>query len=368
MSVRHWPAAITAAWLCAGCAGPSAKLPALPDDEVKAERHRQQVASIRNYFGAVARLNNVAFKIKVANRQYCKAVAPQIGFYLATTHSLPGKFRIDSGEALQVDSTYATVVTLADGSPAAVAGIKTRDLVLTLNNEAVPAKKTGEWLDKWLKTHGNAPVTVTVRRDSKDETVTVYPAMGCAIPIALDTNENFNAGTDYKRIIVQAGVLRLARSDSDIAAVVGHELAHVNMGHYGKKLQNAILGAASGAVIDGGLLVGGIYTGGTFMKHFEIAGERRFSVDFEREADYVGAYYDARAGYDISGAENIWRALALEDPSSLHTAKTHPTAPVRFVQMQKTIAEIEDKKRRHLPLEPDLKLTSAEPAASADAY
>jgi hypothetical protein len=36
--------------------------------------------------------------------------------------------------------------------------------------------------------------------------------------------------------------------------------------------------------------------------------------------------------------------------------------------MQKTIAEIEDKKRRNLPLEPDLKSASAEPAASADAY
>jgi predicted Zn-dependent protease len=30
-------------------------------------------------------------------------------------------------------------------------------------------------------------------------------------------------------------------------------------------------------------------------------GARALSVVFEREADYVGAYYTTRAGYDISG-------------------------------------------------------------------
>ncbi len=368
MSVRHWPAVIAATWLCAGCAAPSAKFPDLPDDEVKAERHRQQVAQVKTYFGALARLNNVAFKIKVANRQYCKAVAPQIGIYAATTHSLPRKYHTFSGEALQVDATYATVVTLADGSPAAVAGIKTGDKILTLDNEAVPAKKSDEWIDKWLAVHGAQPVTVMVRRDDKDEKHLVYPAVACAIPVVLGTDANFNAFTDYRKIVIQSGILRAAENDSDLAVVIGHELAHVNMGHYGKKLQNALLGAASGAVIDGGLLIGGIYTGGTFMKHFEVAGERTFSVDFEREADYVGAYYAARAGYDVSDATNIWRTMARESPDNIRANKTHPATPVRFVQMQKTIAEIEDKKRRNLPLEPDLKSASAEPAASADAY
>jgi len=32
-----------------------------------------------------------------------------------------------------------------------------------------------------------------------------------------------------------------------------------------------------------------------------------FSVGFEREADYGGAYYAARAGYEVAGAEEFWR-------------------------------------------------------------
>ena len=85
-----------------------------------------------------------------------------------------------------------------------------------------------------------------------------------------------------------------------------------------------------------------------------------FSVEFEREADYVGAYYAARAGYDITGSENIWRAMSLESPKSIQLARTHPTSPARFVQMRQTVAEIADKERRHLPLVPTMKVMQAD--------
>jgi beta-barrel assembly-enhancing protease len=68
-----------------------------------------------------------------------------------------------------------------------------------------------------------------------------------------------------------------------------------------------------------------------------------FSVNFEREADYVGAYYATRAGYDLTGAEEIWRAFSLENPDDIRIGRTHPVTPVRFVQMQKVVAEIADK-------------------------
>jgi predicted Zn-dependent protease len=94
-------------------------------------------------------------------------------------------------------------------------------------------------------------------------------------------------------------------------------------------------------------------TYGAFSMVLTQAGARAFSVAFEREADYVGAYYAARAGYDLSGSEEIWRMFSLEDPDSIRIATDHPITPVRFVQMLKVIAEIEDKKRRSLPLAPE---------------
>lgn len=354
---------MTAVGLCAGCAGPSVRFPDLPTDEIKAERHRQEVAQIRDYFGALARINNVAFRIKTANRQYCETISAQLGLIAVSVEGLPRKYRSFSSEALRIDQTHPTVVAIADGSPAAVAGIERGDQILTFDNEALPAKRSNEWLARHLASRGAAPVTVMVRRNDTDEPHTVHPVMACAIPVALASDPSPGAFTDYKKIVIQTGILRLTKTDADLATIVGHELAHVNMGHYGKKVQNALLGALGGAVIDGGLIVGGIYTDGTFARHLQAAGARAFSVEFEREADYVGAYYAARAGYDIAGAENIWRALAIEDPGNLRAAKTHPATPVRFVQMQKTVAEIAEKKRRNLPLEPDLKFATARPDA-----
>jgi hypothetical protein len=64
--------------------------------------------------------------------------------------------------------------------------------------------------------------------------------------------------------------LRAASTDAALAAVIGHELAHVNLGRYDKRLQNSLLGAFGGVLVDGSFLVGGIYT-------------------FEREADYFAS-------------------------------------------------------------------------------
>jgi predicted Zn-dependent protease len=186
--------------------------------------------------------------------------------------------------------------------------------------------------------------------------VEVKPVIGCAIPVNLEINSEVNAYTDTKKIVIYSSFLRVARTDDQLATIVGHELAHENMGHYQKKLQNSLLGEFSGALVDSGFLLGGIYTGRAFTDYMGVVGARAFSVGFEREADYVGAYYAARAGYDVAGAEELWAAVGLENPNSIRKATTHPTSPVRFLQMRKVAEEIADKKRRNLPLVPEIKL------------
>jgi hypothetical protein len=52
--------------------------------------------------------------------------------------------------------------------------------------------------------------------------------------------------------------------------------------------------------------------------------------------------------------------MSLLDPDSIRFAKTHPTTPMRFVQMQKVAAEIADKESHGLPLDPELKILNAD--------
>jgi Zn-dependent protease with chaperone function len=336
-------------------------LPPLPSDEIEAERRKQQIDQIRDYFAQLSRLHNVAFRLRVANRDDCKnRVWAQIGLDAGTGASLPRKFRSFTLEALSVSWTQATVVSVADTSPAAAAGIRQGDRLLTFNNEPVPRSETAGWIGGFVRNNGEQPIQILVRRDGVDEIHTVTPVKACAIPIELKSDASLNAFTVDEGIVIHSSILRLARTDAQLAFVIGHELAHANLGHLNKQRANQALGWATGLAVDAGIMLGGISTGGAFTREFTRAGQRAFSVAFEREADYFGAYYAARAGYDLTGAEEVWRAFSMESPDSIRIATTHPITPVRFVQMQKVAAEIADKQRRNVPLVPELRLIEAD--------
>ncbi len=76
-----------------------------------------------------------------------------------------------------------------------------------------------------------------------------------------------------------------------------------------------------------------------------IAGQA-YSQEFESEADYVGIYITELAGYEIREAAYFWRKMGIKHPGSIeknHTA-SHPSSPERFVSIEETIEEINQKK------------------------
>jgi hypothetical protein len=250
-----------------------------------------------------------------------------------------------------VDWTRPQVISVANGSPAAQAGIREHDEILALNGKLISATGTDTWMAAWLKRNGETPVSVTLRRDGQDVTAQVTPVIGCSIPIAYVVADEANAFTDDKKIVFNSGIVALAKTDAQLASVIGHEMAHVWLRHIDKRLGNMVLGTVAGAAVD--VIFGS--TGAVFRREFQKAGLRAYSVAFEREADYVGAYLAARAGYELTGVEDIWRAMGQTHPDSLRFARTHPLAPMRFVQMKRVADEIAEKQRKHLPLVPDVK-------------
>jgi len=355
------PIGIAVALTLAGCAIPVSKLPELPADVVAAEQRREQIAQLRKYYGELHRVDSIAFRLRTANVADCKDwVSAQIGLYAATPRSLPRKYQSYTAEALNIGWMRPTAISVAEDSPAAKAGIVAGDEIIALNGELIPLWGTAGWMGGWLKANGVKPVEVAVRRDGADRVVTVTPVMGCAIPITYIVDADANASASDTKITINTGIVALAETDAQLALVIGHEMAHSNLGHNDKKRWNQILGIASGGAIDLGIFAGGVSTGGAFARQFGNYGGQAFSVNFEREADYVGAYYTARAGYDLKGVEEVWRRMGLVSPASILPNKSHPVTAARFVQLQKVTAEIEEKKRRHAPLVPDLKYVTVE--------
>ena len=126
-----------------------------------------------------------------------------------------------------------------------------------------------------------------------------------------------NAFADGKTVNIASGMMRFVESDDELALIIGHE-----MGHMDKKQGNAIIGA----VVDG--VIAGITRAPAPGSTFSTAMGGAFSQDFESEADYVGAYYAARVGDDISQAKTLWRRMAAPIPwASTWRAAPTPAPP-----------------------------------------
>lgn len=130
------------------------------------------------------------------------------------------------------------------------------------------------------------------------------------------------------------GLIADARNDDELAFVLGHEAAHHIAGHIGRQQQNAM----AGAVIFAGIAT---LSGGdanavrTAQELGAEVGARRYSKDFELEADALGTIITARAGYDpLRGAEFFTR---IPDPGDRFLG-THPPNTARLDTVRRTAA------------------------------
>ncbi|MEM9425342.1 MAG: M48 family metallopeptidase [Pseudomonadota bacterium] len=162
----------------------------------------------------------------------------------------------------------------------------------------------------------------------------------CDFKIIIDTNSKLGANAyqtydDNGRPIlaITPALIRDMRNRDELAFVVGHEAAHHIKGHIAQTQATAQTGAILGAVLGSvaGLNDAGIETvtniGGT-------VGARRFSKEFELEADALGAQIAEAAGYDaLRGIQYFARA---NDPGNQFLG-THPPNAERIRVVQRTV-------------------------------
>ncbi len=146
-------------------------------------------------------------------------------------------------------------------------------------------------------------------------------------------------------VYVHTGLIRAATSESQLAAVIGHEIGHIAARHglenvkqsqkYGTMaaiagIAGAVLGGKNGGNI--GQVAGQLIFGGQLMKH---------SRDAEREADYLGLYDINRAGYNTGGMVEMFEMLqrvSAQNPNLLgNVMASHPPPNERAAN---TISEI----------------------------
>ena len=136
------------------------------------------------------------------------------------------------------------------------------------------------------------------------------------------------------KIAVYSGlVTRLGLSDDEIAAVVGHEIAHALREHARERASEQV---TAGLLIQGGAAVVG---GGQLA--VDMAG-LVYKVTFglpnsrvhESEADRIGVELAARAGYDPRAAISLWQKMERDGGGKgPEWLSTHPSAEARIREL-----------------------------------
>jgi predicted Zn-dependent protease len=143
-------------------------------------------------------------------------------------------------------------------------------------------------------------------------------------------------------IFVNRGMLDAARSDGEVAGVIAHELSHVVLRHgtaQATKGQKFQLGALAGQII--GSLIGG-RTGAVVAQGSQFGLGTyflKYSREYEREADLLGAQIMARAGYDPREMANMFRTIERRSGSGgPEWLSDHPSPANRYEAIQREAA------------------------------
>ncbi|HEY7441910.1 MAG TPA: M48 family metallopeptidase [Vicinamibacterales bacterium] len=159
-------------------------------------------------------------------------------------------------------------------------------------------------------------------------------------------------------MFVHRGMFDAAAAEGEVVGVMAHELAHVLLRHgtaNASKAQNPwlqlgqIAGAVGGAVVGGAagsaIMQGSQFGLGTLLL--------RYSRDFEKQADLLGAQIMARAGYDPRALARMFETIERESRSSGGSGpqwmSSHPNPGNRTVYITKeaemlTIANAADER------------------------
>jgi predicted Zn-dependent protease len=167
-------------------------------------------------------------------------------------------------------------------------------------------------------------------------------------------NPHFNASMTANGVMqVWTGLLVRVSGEDELAAILGHELAHYTQLHTLERMRSLKNSMNAGTIFDFGLalLTGVSLPAGQFAAVLNVLA---FSREQEQEADLLGIKFMAEAGYDPSASIRVWQTVIEEEENAAVKSrepgifsKTHPGADERVEMLESFVRE------HYLNLTPD---------------
>ena len=153
--------------------------------------------------------------------------------------------------------------------------------------------------------------------------------------IVFDSDSKNAMVTPEGKIAIFSGLLEEANTADRLAAVLGHEVAHLTEDHVKERVRRGGRTGLVGAV-------GGAITGIDSQNVAQVVMQLPFQREQENEADLVGMRYAAMAGYNPAAALALWRDMGGDGsqrgrrpPEFL---STHPDPEYRMQDIAKNLS------------------------------
>ena len=139
------------------------------------------------------------------------------------------------------------------------------------------------------------------------------------------------------KIVFYTGILPIAKSETGVAAIMGHEVAHA-LANHGQQRMSAGMLQQFGAVA-GNIAIKDEKSRNAFNQYYGVGSQvgvmLPFSRSHETEADKIGLYLMAIAGYDPAEAAELWKRMKANSSGQAppEILSTHPSNDSRIANL-----------------------------------
>lgn len=140
------------------------------------------------------------------------------------------------------------------------------------------------------------------------------------------------------KIVFYTGILPIANGETGVAAIMGHEVAHALANHGQQRMSAAYV--QQGLAVAGNVAIQDEKSRNAFNQYYGIGSQvgvmLPFSRNHETEADKIGLYLMAIAGYNPAEAAELWKRMKANSgggQAQPEMLSTHPSNDSRIANL-----------------------------------